>query len=57
MLDDLLNNDDLLDKFPDDPSIVATMGIILLEFAERASDFWYLEGDVMAKEVKYVALV
>ena len=37
-LDDLLNNDDLLDKFQDNPVTVATIGIIPLKFADQVSN-------------------
>ena len=57
LLDYLLNNDDLLDKLQDDSAMVATTGIIPLEFADKASDFWYLEGNVMAEDAEYIALV
>ena len=57
LLDDLLNNDDLLDKLQDDLATLATIGIIPLEFANQPGDSWYLEEDVVIEETKCVALV
>ena len=53
----MLNNDDLLDEFQDDPTTIATMGIIPLEFTNQASGSWYLEGDVMVEEAKCATVV
>ena len=57
LLDELFNNDDLLDEFQDDLAIVATVGIIPLQFADQASESQYLEGDIMFEEVECAALV
>lgn len=57
LLDGLLNNNDVLDKFQDDPAMVAIVGIIPLEFVDQAGESWYLEGDVMVRETECVALV
>ena len=53
----MLNNDDLLDKFQDDPTTIATMGIIPLEFTDQASESWYLEDDLMVEEAECATLV
>ena len=57
LLDDLLNNDDPLDEFQDDPATTATVGIIPLQFVDQDANSYYLEQDVTVEEAKCVALV
>ena len=53
----MLNNDDLLHDLQDDSAAVATVRIILFEFADQDNNFYYLERDVIVEEVEHASLV
>ena len=59
MIDQILNDDDpliLTDDLQDDMNLVATIGILPVEFAVKENQLIQLDGDVLVKEATWAAL-